>query len=629
MSEEMFSRIRPQNTIKGSRIVKLLAYLVLIYSCLMAIVTAVASVYFYDRNMYGADAQNFYKQMIYPLVLQDRRDILSDLWNGREAEAEERYARSNLSFAYHDKNGDLRAGNYAFDDASRYFCYVFDDYYYSGQGAEENRSLYLYVRRDLSYGDKYSEAFEDAAGIYPHRNKMPVLAGVHIVLALAVIYFLLCAAGHVNGQEGICESIVGKVPVEILTAVFAMGIYLGYDAVISCADGEITSWLKLMLAALAVGVVWCMAFCSELAIRSKMGTMFKYSIIRYILLGIYIWADKSWGVIRKIPLVFKTMLVLGVISVIELIVLLLCGNAKVLVFWGIEKIILFPICIFIAFICKKLLWGTEALAEGRLSYKVNTVNMFGDFKEHGENLNRISDGIAKAVDERIKSEHLKTELISNVSHDIKTPLTSIINYADLIGHEPTENPKIQEYAEVLLRQSKRLKKLLDDLLEASKATTGTLECNFVPCEIGVLLTQACGEYEKRFEECNLELILNKPEQEMMILADGRHMWRAFDNLLNNICKYSQENSRVYLSMQQSDNHVEIIFRNMSKYALNVSAEELQERFVRGDKSRHMEGNGLGLSITRSLVELQNGFMDVLIDGDLFKVILRFEIYREA
>ena len=186
--------------------------------------------------------------------------------------------------------------------------------------------------------------------------------------------------------------------------------------------------------------------------------------------------------------------------------------------------------------------------------------------------------------------------------------------------------KIREYAQVLLRQSGRLKKLLEDLLEASKATTGNLEVTLEPCQVGVLLSQAVGEYQQRMEEKGLNLIVRTSEEEVKIMADGRRLWRIFDNLLNNICKYAQEKSRVYLSVETAGERVLVIFRNMSKFPLDISADELEERFVRGDKSRHMEGKGLGLSIAKSLVELQNGRMDIVTDGDLFKVILDFPVY---
>ena len=323
--------------------------------------------------------------------------------------------------------------------------------------------------------------------------------------------------------------------------------------------------------------------------------------------------------------------------------------------WVLEKVILLVVIMYIALAFRKLLQASRALAEGQGNYQVDTSRMMWVFREHGENLNSLALGISKAVEERTRSERMKTELISNVSHDLKTPLTSIINYADLIWEETgrSENPdmtakdafpeqqdgmgavgsgtsvdniKVREYAEVLLRQSRRLKKLMDDLVEASKATTGNLEVNLEPCEVGVLLSQAVGEYQQKMEEKELELIVRQPEAAVTILADGRRLWRVFENLLNNICKYAQERSRVYLSMEAKEERVFIIFRNMSKYPLDISGEELEERFVRGDKSRHMEGNGLGLSIAKSMVELQKGQMEIVIDGDLFKAVLSFPLY---
>ncbi|MBO4292306.1 MAG: sensor histidine kinase, partial [Lachnospiraceae bacterium] len=293
-----------------------------------------------------------------------------------------------------------------------------------------------------------------------------------------------------------------------------------------------------------------------------------------------------------------------------------------------EKILILFGVIYLVEKFESLRKAGEAIAEGDLEYKVDTSKMIPSLKQHGENLNRIGEGLGRAVTERMKSEHLKTELITNVSHDIKTPLTSIINYADLLGSGGVSSEQVAEYSEVLLRQSRRLKKLLEDLVEASKATTGSLEVNMTACQAEVLLTQAAGEYEQRFEDKQLQLVVREPEEEIWIRADGRHLWRVFDNLLNNICKYAQENTRVYLSLERMEEKAVITFRNTSKYQLDVSADELMERFVRGDKSRNMEGNGLGLSIAKSLVELQKGNMEIVVDGDLFKVILTFAVTQK-
>ena len=249
--------------------------------------------------------------------------------------------------------------------------------------------------------------------------------------------------------------------------------------------------------------------------------------------------------------------------------------------------------------------------------------MVADLRSHGENLNSIAVGMNRAVDERMRSERFKTELITNVSHDIKTPLTSIINYADLIAREPTDNEKIHEYCEVLTRQSERLKKLIEDLVEASKASTGNVEAQLAPCQISVLLTQAAGEYEKRLAAAELTLVTQQMDENVRIMADGRLLWRVLDNIMNNACKYAQPGTRVYLTLAREGGEAVISLKNISREALGIPAEELLERFVRGDSSRTTEGSGLGLSIAQSLTELQGGRLELSIDGDLFTVTLRF------
>ena len=220
---------------------------------------------------------------------------------------------------------------------------------------------------------------------------------------------------------------------------------------------------------------------------------------------------------------------------------------------------------------------------------------------------------------------MKTELITNVSHDLKTPLTSLVNYSELIGREAPAEGKLHEYAEVLLRQSERLMRLIEDLVEASKASTGNLEVACVPCDAGVFLTQAAGEYEEKLAAAGLTLVTKTPEKELPILADGRRMWRIFDNLMGNALKYALPGSRVYLNLEEQDGDAVFTFKNTSREALDLPASELMERFVRGDRSRSTEGSGLGLSIAGSLAELQGGVLRLFTDGDLFKAMLRFPI----
>jgi signal transduction histidine kinase len=430
---------------------------------------------------------------------------------------------------------------------------------------------------------------------------------------------------------------------------------------------EFTSNISFTAAAIvAWGILeslWCIAFTMECMTRLKLGKFWRntiiYKVVNFIgrFIGRIVLAAAG-----RLPQILNNLIAYFAVVIVEFIIMLLMRQRSSLglpqfgfALWIIEKIILLIFVIYFSLCSAKIRAAGEALAKGDLSYSLDTSDMILSQKKHGENLNSIAQGINAAVEERMKSERLKTELITNVSHDLKTPLTSIINYSNLIVNETqiaasiekgdtkdseindadsdnnekdvllNSNDRIHEYAEVLNRQSMRLKKLLEDLLEASKATTGNVELNMQPCDVGVMLTQTIGEYENKFEEKKLNLLVKQTEIPVRIMADGRHMWRIFDNLMNNIYKYAMENTRVYLTVEREEEAVNIIFRNISEYELDVSADELTERFTRGDKSRHMEGNGLGLSIAASLVNLQKGSMEISTDGDLFKVTLTFPV----
>ena len=280
-------------------------------------------------------------------------------------------------------------------------------------------------------------------------------------------------------------------------------------------------------------------------------------------------------------------------------------------------------CVYAYFELHKVVRKMET---GDFSPAEHTVPLAGDFGRFDRSLNEITDRVGEIVAKQTKAEHLRTELITNVSHDLKTPLTSIVNYVDLLSREPMQTDTAAEYLEVLQRQAARLKKLTIDLVDASKASTGNLTVELVPMDIRVLLSQLSGEYEEQLAARSLTLMPNLPDEAVMILADGRQLWRVFDNLLNNACKYALTGTRVYLDVRTDGSYVEIIIKNISALPLNISPDALMERFVRGDASRHTEGSGLGLSIAKDLTVLQNGVLDLQTDGDLFKAILRFPIY---
>lgn len=514
--------------------------------------------------------------------------------------------------------------------SSKDFVITEDDSHSGSRGdsvtAADNVVIEGYILREPADGDN-SDTFVClywAELIYNCRYQLIVIAAVSFILCLVLFIFLLCAAGHRAGSEGIVPSFVDKIPFDLFTLLMIVAISCLWAIL---AEMSYDSILLIMLACLVilVAALLILLYIMSFAVRVKLGGVIKGCIIYKVLA--WVWrlirsvCHAIAELVRGMPLVPKSCIAVAVILLLELISM----NSGVV--WLITNALLAAALIYTAICMKKLLLAGKKLADGDESCVVDTSKLYGPFREHGEDLNTIRDGVSLAVEARMRSEHFRTELITNVSHDIKTPLTSIINYVDLLGKEKPENEKMREYIDVLQRQSARLKKLIDDLLEASKASTGNLTVNAEPCDVGVLLDQTLGEYGEKLNAAGLEPVLTKPEKPVIIMADGRHMWRIFDNLLNNICKYSQRGTRVYLEVCERDGKAVVTFRNISSRQLNISSDELMERFVRGDSSRNTEGSGLGLNIAQSLAQLQKGVMELTVDGDLFKVTLTFDVVK--
>lgn len=456
-----------------------------------------------------------------------------------------------------------------------------------------------------------------------------------LVLVITCFVYLMCAAGWSRRENKQTSGIFGIIPADIL---MVLTMLLSIWLLRTLGGGFYTygEIIKTCVLLICLAIVWISFFIS-ISARAKADTLLSYSVVGFLWNWIVKFFRRFREVACKLPVIWKSAAIAVVITVLEAAVWIFLDREiadvsyetnvlrLIIVLWVLEKLLILPIVFYQLLKLRELQEAGYELAEGNINHKVDTALMFGEVKKHGENLNRISLGVIRAVNERMKSEHLKTELITNVSHDIKTPLTSIINYSDLICREETDNEKIKEYSDVLYRQSTRLKKLIEDLVEASKASTGNIEVNLEPCDVGVLLEQAAGEFAQRLYDKNIDLVSKQPESPVQILADPKLLWRVFDNLMTNICKYAQSGTRVYMSVEKQENRAVICFKNISEYPLDISADELMERFVRGDRSRHTEGNGLGLNIAKSLTELQNGTLELVIDGDLFKVLLSFPI----
>lgn len=452
-----------------------------------------------------------------------------------------------------------------------------------------------------------------------------ILAVSFAIVTLVSFMFLVYACGYRKDGDGIVLTWFDRLPLEIASAAafFAEMIPVSIFYMLMTSR-ELRSPIEVLIPlALSAGILMCaiaLWYVLSCCVRIKYGKWWRNSICYKIW---SVFKNAFLKVLHNISLLWKLLLLLLVKTFIEFVLLLGEAFEVYIVLWLVETVLVGAAAVCLVLHINTLQKAAKKMADGDLSYKVPTDKMFWSCKEHGENLNKISDGLSKAVDERMKSERFKTELITNVSHDIKTPLTSIINYVDLLEKEELHNEKAEEYLDVLERQSSKLKKLIEDLVEASKASTGNLEVGNELLEAGVFLTQTVGEFEEKLSLSGLELIVKKPEEAVYISADGRHLWRVVDNLMSNICKYGQPSSRVYVNLEKEKDTVAIIFRNISKYQLNINGDELLERFIRGDSSRNTEGHGLGLSIAKSLVDLMGGSMEITVDGDLFKVRLCF------
>lgn len=449
-----------------------------------------------------------------------------------------------------------------------------------------------------------------------------VLSGL-LSAACAILYML--AAGHDKDKEGISETILDRMPMEVSACVFAFTALFPFVTVEETLNTESLIYYAFMAITLVIMIVSIILWLGTVAVNVKKGQFWKNTVLyKLFIKGMIRWGREFRFVFKNLKMGVRVWLIFAAVSFVEMFCLAWFDVAGgFILLWLIEKVL---VIILIHKILKQfaVLKNTAlSIAAGDVTEPVDTSKMLIDYEEQGNALNIIRTGMNDAMDARIKSERLKTELITNVSHDIKTPLTSIINYVDLMQKEKSENEKIKEYLEVLDRQSGKLKKLIEDLIEASKAATGNIPMQMEKVNARVLLNQSIGEFEERLEQKNIKLVTGVPEEDIYIKADSRYLWRVFDNLMNNIVKYSQEGTRAYVDLKKLDDHVRFVFRNTSRDELNISADELMERFVRGDASRNTDGNGLGLSIASSLTEAMGGKLTLSIDGDLFKATVEF------
>ena len=457
-----------------------------------------------------------------------------------------------------------------------------------------------------------------------HTGLTIFLTALFALLALFCFCFSMASAGHWSGHEGIHLTWLDKIPADVWLLVLLCTFFIGWEAFYY-------EWGRVFFCAALVPLV--LLFLCAFAAQCKAGTVlrgaligriarFLWRIVRSLFLGL-------WRIAKSLPLIWKTALAGLILVFIEFVLFMQDYYGTLAAPFLALKLAELLAVLYVALNLRTLQKGGEKLARGDFSSPIDTKYLIGDFKRYGQELNDVQSGLEQAVQEQMKAEHLKTELITNVSHDIKTPLTSIVNYVDLLKKEDIPSPEAREYIAVLDRQSHRLKKLTEDLVEASKASSGVLNVDLQPTDVNVLFSQIEGEYQERLAACQLTLVTQPPAPGTVIRADSRLLSRVMDNLVSNICKYALPSTRVYVVSTLSREAVTISFKNVSRDELNISPDELMERFVRGDASRHTEGRGLGLSIARSLVQLQGGRFDLAIDADLFRADITFPLSESA
>lgn len=484
---------------------------------------------------------------------------------------------------------------------------------------KQSISIYIWMPQEIKKGDV---VYENLKRVEININRFYLSCGSFIMFIILAILCLVSLSKN-KSKINIIEDIVNKIKVWPIEAKVGIGIlgwiswnttYIYYNANNYIRRLNLISVIWTSLALLIYYVL-----IRVIIINYNERTLFKNNI-----------TIKCWNYLSEIMTrssLIKTFLIMSGLYVISGLLLFVVSGILSIFPIGILIGIILTIIYIVIFIKEliyldKIIIGSKAATEGKLNCNIEEKGR-GHLRELAHDINNIRDGLRKSIESEMKSENMKTELITNVSHDLKTPLTSIINYIDLLKRENIESETAKDYINILDKKSQRLKVLIDDLFEASKATSGAMELNITKIDIVQLLKQSLGENDERFKNSNLSVKLDIPDTKIFINGDGQRLYRVFENLISNIVKYSLSNTRVYIQMYVDDeNKVVIIMRNISAYELDFCANEITNRFKRGDSSRSTEGSGLGLAIAKSIVELHGGKFNIEVDGDLFKSIIK-------
>ena len=563
---------------------------------------------------------------------------------------------TNLRWQLLDGDGRIIYGNTQ-EDSSKVELGYWADYYrewmrYSDPAPTEepaeaprpsakNAILVLWVDDALRVDDQYRAAALGLEQWQSDRENYFALTLILGVLGVLLAVYLCCGAGHKKGVEGVYLNWFHRIPGDMLLFVLFLAGAAAVDIGIHLVLGSymnVPIYAQLLVVGLGTSAAMALALGALITVcaRCKAHTLLHNTLIwklcgwslRLFLLlcgalcTLFVTTGRA---IQAVPLVWKAVVGCMAYTMFTFWTFTSWGGAygvftRFLLWLLVTALASLYLCTW-AYQWKRIRQATQEIIGGNPDCRIDTRRMLPDLRGHADELNNLGHAISAAVEDQMKSEHFKAELITNVSHDLKTPLTSIINYVDLLKKADIADPRAREYIEVLDRKSQRLKKLTEDLVEASKASTGSLAVSWERLDFRQLADQALAECGDRLEAQGLTVVRTLPEGPVWVDADGRHLWRVLDNLLTNCAKYSLPGTRVYVDLRESGGRAVLSVKNISRDPLDVPAERLMERFVRGDESRSVSGSGLGLSIAQSLTELQHGQFSISIDGDLFKAVV--------
>lgn len=638
----------------GNTALKILAVTLSFIVFFTMIISVVGSAIMLFSDFYTRDFATLEENIMQDLA-RDEIFKLTELYNSSDTAVESYYEDKNIMYNIENEHtGEITSNfnneEYVASYSNSEFIYryvnsldgsIYDDdevnynheygyYYHYATNIEVNRTVNkvnftIYIPRKMEFTDRFFLVDKLINIGYDNRYTFIFLAVISLALCIVIYSYLFISVGHRSDTNDIKVAPFNNIPADILSTIVFFAFFCGVSLLTELYGLVMTIALGVcVLVALYFVALW---YLMSVTVQAKSKTLFNHTFLYWMFKKLKKIGGLVKHIFKNLATVYKVVLVIAVFWVFTLIFMGLNAyeNDNLIIGFIAIAAIASIVIVLAAIAFQRVKVGGEKIVNGDLENKIDTSYMFGDIKDFAESLNNINQGLQNAIDDKMRSERFKTELITNVSHDIKTPLTSIVNYVDLIKKENCDNQKINQYIEVLDRQSNRLKKLIEDLVEASKASTGNLSVELTKCNLSVLINQAVGEFSEKLEAKNLQVVQSIENQELYIMADGRRLWRVFDNLLNNICKYAMSGTRVYIDLICENNKAIITFRNISEQPINLSSEELTERFVRGDRSRNTEGSGLGLSIAKSLTELQNGYFEISTDGDLFKAKLTFNI----